>query len=358
MSLFFFDGFDFTNGNEYGPGGRLWDQGSSASDQAGRWGGGAISPSGSGNLFIGEFGGLFKKFTSRAGVVLGVAARFDSFTAEFGTLAQPFIFFGDLQSTGETIQCSLWVDPNTFAITLRTGRGDQITDTTLATTNYIPPLTLWFYLEIKLTIGNPGSVEIRIDGTDVVLATGIQTQQSPNPTWNVIHLSAMDAFGPTWVADDFYLVDPNDGQGSTDFLGEVRVQTHFPDADGYQNNFLRSTGSINATNVAQAVSYTDDGLYNYSGNVNDIDLYSITPFAITGQVFGVQENMSVRKDNTGSRSVCPLMRIGATNFQGPSFICFSSFTYMGDIWEYNPLTSAPWVLADLNSTQFGIQITA
>lgn len=360
MSLFFFDGFDFSDGNDYGPGGRLWDVGSSASGgQTGRWENFAVAPGGSGNLFINQFDGMHKTFTSnRAGVIVGVAARFDAFVGGFANITNPFMFFGDKQGPTETIQCSLWLDPTTFTITVRTGRGDLITDTTLVDTGFTPPLTLWFYMEVGVTIGNPGHIQIRIDGNIIVDIGGVQTEQSGNNTWNVFHMSAMGAFGPGWFVDDLYLVDPNDAIGNTNYLGEIRVQTKTADADGFQNDFLRSQGLTNAPNVALLPTiYLDNGKYNYNGNVNAIDLYQITPFAITGTIFGVQENMSVRKDDTGSRQVAPLLRTASTEFLGPSFVCFSSYTYMGVIWEYNPEDNAPWLLSDLNGSEFGLKIT-
>jgi hypothetical protein len=359
MSIIFFDGFDFTQ-NVYGPGGRLWDQATNAiNGGVGRWGGGCVSLGSSTGTTEGIQNGLHKQFTSsRAGVIVGFAVLINSFQGFNSGITEPFMFLGDFQSSVETIQCSVWVNPTTYVIEVRTGYGDQITDTILATTTFVPPLTLWFYIEIAITVGSPGSVEIRVDGATLCNVGGITTQQSSNPTWNIFHLSQMGGLGPSVIVDDFYMIDPNDGLRHTTFLGEVRVQTNYPDADGYENDFLRSTGSVNALNVDGVTNYVETGLYNYNGNVGAIDLYSITPFAITGNIFAVQEHMSVRRDNTGSRSVCPLLRLGSTNYQGPDFVCYSSYTYMGDIWEYNPATSAPWALVDLNDAEFGIEITS
>ena len=356
MSLFFFDGFDFASDNAYGPGGRLWDQGSSTTVQlgAGRWGGLCVSPNGSGNFFIPEWPGMYKAFPNRAGVIVGCAMRFDAFHGT-SNIIHPFMYFAD----GNTPQCSVWINPdNGFAIEVRTGRGTLSTDTVIASTGFIPPLTLWFYFEIKVTIGSPGSIEIHIDGQPVISAGGVTTSQSGSPYWNVFHLTAMGNFGPSWIVDDLYLIDPNDATGNTNFLGEVRVQTHVPDADGHVD-FLRSQNTVNYPNVALIpTTYLDNGKYNYDGTVNNFDSYSITPFLISGNVFGVQSNLSVRKDDTGSRSVAPLLKIASTYYQGTSAVCYSSYTYHGDIWEYNPATNAPWTVVDLNLTEFGIKVTS
>lgn len=361
MSIFFFDGFDFSNGNDYGPGGRLWDQGSSAyGGQQGIWGGYALEAIGSGNLFVNQWSGAFKNFgVNRAGCIVGCAALFSSFYADYGSIIFPIMYWGDTVGGVETPQCSLWLDPTTFSLQLRAGLGQQTpTPTILCTTSFYPQQTLWFYLEVKVNIGTPGSCEIRVNGSTVGTASGITTQQSGNPTWNTFHLTGMGQFGPNWVVDDLYMIDPNDGLRHTNFLGEVRVQTKFPDADGYETDFLRSQGMVNAFNVNGVTSYSDTANYNYNGNVNAIDLYDITPFSISGTIFAVQENMSVKKDDTGSRDICPLLRTASTNFQGPTYVCYSSYTYAGDLWEYNPETDAPWTVLDLNEAQFGIQVVS
>lgn len=367
MSIFFFDGFDFTNGNDYGPAGRLWDQGSAGNNQgAGEWGGYCVAATGSGNGFVDQWKGMFKNFAlaegpsgNRAGVIMGCAALFNTFTADYGGVSFPFIYFGDTQGGVETAQCSLWINPNTgFTMELRAGLGQQLpSPTILATSSFVPPLTLWFYLEVKLTIGSPGSVEVRINGTPIITASGITTQQSSNPTWNTFHLTGMGNFGPEWITDDLYLIDPNDGTDSIDFLGEVRVQTLFPDADGYETDFLRSTGSVNAFNVNQVTNYPTEPInFNFNGTVGAIDLYDISPFSISGTIFAVQENMSVSKDDTGSRDICPLLRTASVNYQGPTYVCYSSYTYAGNIWELNPETNAQWTLTELNTAQFGIEV--
>ena len=356
MSVIFLEGFDFYN--TIGPGGRKWDQGSGGFPaQRGRWPESySLAPGTSGNLFIGSWPGSFKTFPDNyAGWILGMACRFDTFTADYSVIKHPIVMFADYT----TIQCSVWLDPNTLTLTLRTGRGQDVLDTTLCDTGFVPPLNLWFYLEVKVTIGSPGSVEFRINSETVASAGGIQTQQSGNPTMNRLHLTGMGEFGPSYLVDDLYLLDPNDGTGFTDYLGELHVMTHYPDADGSTTSFLRSQGNYNYLNAnTTPTSYGENGKYNYSGIVNARELYAITPFQITGTIFAVQENVSFRKDDVGNRSIAPLMRTASTDFLGSSYACYSSYTHAGRLWEYNPDTTMPWDVIDLNNTEFGLKVTA
>jgi hypothetical protein len=156
-----------------------------------------------------------------------------------------------------------------------------------------------------------------------------------------------------------YVINVDDGIGNIDFLGEVRVQTKYPDANGFQTDFFPVGSSNNSQNVNVGVTdYSERGVFNYSGSVGGKDLYSIGNFTISGQIFAVQENLSFRKDDVGNRSVAPLMRTASVNYTGTSVSCYSDYTYTGKVWENNPNTTLPWTLTDLNSAQFGITVTA
>lgn len=356
MSVVFFDGWDHYSGN-VAPGGRKWNQASVGviNTTGGRFGGGCFKTAGSGNVFVNEWGGLVKTLpASYDTIVVGMAQRFDSFTAEFSQNHHPFMMFGD----NGTIQCSLWLDPTTNEIVVREGRGNVVPlDVNVETTNFVPPLTLWYYFEVKLTPGSSGSMEIRVNGETKMTTTG-PFQRSGNSTVNQIYLCSMGEFGPDWFVDDLYVIDATDATGSTDFLGEVRVQTKFPDAEGYQNDFFPSTGTNNALNVDGITDYSESGDYNYSGTVGAKDLYSIGNFTVSGTIFAVQENLAFRKDDVGNRNVCTLLRTASTEYEGDSVACFSDYTWAGHIWEENPSTSSPWNLTDLNQAEFGIKVKA
>ena len=348
MSIVFFDGFDFYNGFNNGAGGRKWDQGSQGNFGAGRFGGQAIYPSGG---LTGGFEPALKSFNNTNEVIVGFAMIVNNFS---GT-NKPFLAFYD----GNTPQCSLWVDPTTNTITVRQELGQNIGDSTLGDSGFVPPLTLWFYLEVKMQIGNPGSFQINVAGTPQITVTGVQTQKSTNAWTNKIAISSLQSFGSNVGIDDLYIIDTTDATNNIDFLGEVRVQTEYPDADGFENDFFPSVGTVNANNVNTSVTdYTEHGINNFSGTVGAVDLYSISNFTVSGTIFAVQENLSFRKDDVGNRKICPLLRTASTNYQGSNFTCYSTYTYAGKIWENNPNTSAPWDLTDLNIAEFGIEITS
>jgi hypothetical protein len=350
MSIIFFDGFDYATAAAYGPGGRHWDQGSTGGPLIpGRFGGQGLNP---GSAIVGDaWSGASHTFGfNTSEVIFGTAIRVSSVVP-----IHPFVIFWD----GNTPQCSLWIDPTTFTITMRTGRGTLITDTTLGDSGFVPPLTLWFYLEVKVQIGNPGSFEIKVNGTVEGTFTGVQTQQTGNAYTNKIGVMGVLTFAVGQVVfDDMYLINTQDATNNVDYLGEVRVQTMYPDAEGYEDDFLPSTG-VNYQNVnTPVIDYTTGGNFNYSGTVGALDAYTIGTFTISGTIFAVQENISFRKDDVGNRAINPLMRTASTNYLGSTFPCYSDFTYAGAMWEINPNTGIPWILTDLNAAQFGIKVAS
>jgi hypothetical protein len=355
--IIFFTGFDFFGNGSFGPGGRVFDQASTGAVQAGRFGGQCLQTSGNG---IHDHGTMKTLGTNVAEMITGFAMNVGGYISSFGGTefpSHPFFTFYD----GSTPQASLWINPTTQFLEVRTGRGDGVGPNIVLTTAFVPPLTLWYYLECKINFST-GDVELVVDGASIGTANGI-LQQSGHGYANKIEFTAFNSFfggvtGGQWQADDFYLIDTSQ-PGANDYLGEVRVQTKYPDADGNENDFLRSTGLINASNVNTVpVTYSDNGKFNFSGTVGAIDLYSIQNFTVSGTIFAVQENMAFKKDDVGNRQVAPIVRTASTNYVGPSVSCFSSYTNTSHIWEKNPNTSAAWALIDLNLAEFGIKVTS
>ena len=333
MSLIFFDGFDYTGAGAIGPGGRKYDQGSGGNAYPGRFGGQAFQTSGV----------LTKTLSSSySSLIVGWAMNVGNFFGNWigsPVLIYPFFTFWD----HNVPQCSLWIDHETQVLKLMSGNGTLITDVPILMTGYVPPLTLWYYFECKLDFST-GTAEMRVNGTTIASIPGAVLQQSGNGYINKFSFSPFSSPGGgiqwgSWLADDFYVIDPTDGVGNCDFLGEVRVQTKYPDAEGYQNDFLPSQGTNNANNVnATTTSYSETGLYNYSGAVGAIDLYSIGNFTVSGKIFAVQESISFRKDDVGNRNVACALRSDTSEFFSPSSPCYSTYTYAGMMWEQNPVT--------------------
>lgn len=100
-------------------------------------------------------------------------------------------------------------------------------------------LNVWQYIEIQPTI-NPttGSIVVRVNGTTVLDATGINTANGFAPATDVfdtLHFGLGSENGSFCMIDDIYVCDTSVGPGANpfdSFQGECRIQTMFPNGPG------------------------------------------------------------------------------------------------------------------------------
>ena len=228
----------------------------------------------------------------------------------------------------------------------------------IADTEFVPPLGLWWWLEFKVNIS--GAYEIRVNGLDVAAGSGALDPFGAG-SFDQLHIASLGAYGPSVLVDDLYILDDQGSYGN-DFLGEVRVQTQYPSAPGYLTQFVPATGTDHIamlTNIPWPIdSFIETGKHNSGQHVGDIDSYQISPFAVNGgQIYGVQTNLFVRKDDVGTRTVkATLHTHDGSLSMGGAYGLYSSYTYLGNIWEIDPSTNAPWTLADLNFAEFGVKV--
>lgn len=372
MSLLFMDGFDHY---AYSPTAqKKWDNPITTSGYItgasnGRFGTGGASPGGSNNVFFSQWVGMQKTFnwtpTPPSTLIIGFAAKFDTTSAVhpflqiLGSNGRPQVQFW-LDDVGGDIKVML-ADPATLDIPV--GDVPMPTPTLIGNTGFVPPIGLWFYFEAKIlfSTGSTGRVDIQLDSTPFTSYVNVKTANTGVTSFKGWRVSALSQFTSGYTIDDVYMADNLTGL-VTDFTGEVRVQTMLPDAEGFQNDFFPSTGTNNAANVNLArtswVETTPTARYNFAGNVNDIDLYSIGNFTIAGTIFGVQANLSHRKDDVGIRRVAPIVRTGGNIYVGTDVPQYSDYTWAGSIWEINPALALSWNLTELNQAEFGIKIVS
>lgn len=211
------------------------------------------------------------------------------------------------------------------------------------------------YLEVQVFISNlSGYVIARINGNVVLNVSGLDTQNTGNSTINQIRFSPPTNSGNYDLRfDDLYICDTTGIRNNT-FLGETRVETHFPVANGSTNNFV----VYGADNNWQAVDETtadDDASFTQSGTIGAKDLYQIEDHNFTGEIFGVQQVFVHRKDDVGERNVAALLKTGnGTEYEGSQIAAQSSYQLSKKLWEVNPETGTEWTPETVNASEFGI----
>jgi len=209
------------------------------------------------------------------------------------------------------------------------------------------------YIEIKATIhDSTGAVEVKINGvTDNNLnLTNVDTRNGGTGVIDTILIAG------TGYTDDFYVCDTS-GATNNDFLGDIRVDTIYPDGDGNYTQFTPSTGTAHWSLVDETTPNTTD--YNSGANIGDRDSYTYAALsAITSQtIYGVQINAAALKSDSGSRSLGTMSRLSGTNKDGSGAALSTSQTYISEIQETDP-ASAAWTESNINSAEFGVKVTA
>lgn len=341
MSLLFVDGFDHY----------------ATADIAKKWTSlGTVSPvinstggrRDSGRMTIGASRAAIKTFSNTASLVVGFAFRLEE---SVGTARRIAAFYDS-----STIQAEIVLNTNNTFSVLRNG-----TAVTNGTSTEAISLNVYYYLEWKITIANSiasDSCVVRLNGSPIInVSAGQDLQATANAYANSFMLGSNSSSAPTCSYDDFYLCDQS-GSTNNDFLGDCRVDTIYPDADGFYSDGTPSTGSDNYAMVDETPVSTTD--YVTLSNVNDKDTYSFQPLdALAGQlVYGVQVNAAADKDDAGSRSAATFVRSGSTDDEGSGVGLSTTYTFVRDIYEEDPDTSAAWTQSGINSAEFGLKVTA
>lgn len=346
MALRFVDGFDHVNA--IADLARKWNIGVYQNTPgigvgSGRYGGGnTLNRAHAREGYRHTFGGTEDVF------VVGCAVRFNSLT----TLSQlPFIF---QLFDGSTQQCGLGINANQKLYILRGNTVIGVEGTTVLTT------AVWYYIEAKFTIHNTlGAIRVKINTVDEFNQTGLDTQQTANQYANGIALGGVQNGASTGTGvdhDDLYVVDDT-GATNNDFLGDIRVETIYPNGNGNSSQFDGSDG--NSTDNYLLVDETDsddDTTYVQSPDVADKDTYAYSNLSTSaGTVYGLQLVPLLRKTDAGSRTFVTVARLSGTETDGSATALFDTYQYFPDIRETKPGGGA-WSISDVNNAEFGIKV--
>jgi hypothetical protein len=244
----------------------------------------------------------------------------------------------------------------------------------------------WYHLEIKVVFDDTtgGSVEVRINEVTQINQTGIQTYRSGGDSlgnYSFGQVKVEKGIHNSFLLDDFYVLD-GEGSVGNDFIGDVRVDTIYPNTNGDYTNFdPEPSSNANWENVTSQEfeyhQYSDKGadyiLYNegevWDGSKINFDTYNAgentvrecygheSLLSLNKPIYGLQTNSTFRKTDAGKKQVEQFVRISSTNYNDGRTIDVSDFAR---VYSYpmsvNPNTTIAWTESDINTIQSGIQI--
>lgn len=215
-------------------------------------------------------------------------------------------------------------------------------------------LSAWNYVEVKATFHDTaGAVEVRCNGVTILTLANVDTRNGASGAANQVKIGAESGTNIWSYYDDFYVCDAT-GTMNNDFLGDVRVESLYPNADGTYSQFVPSTGTAHYALVDEATPNTTD--YNIGMNVGDKDTYalgSLVPIA-SEIIYGVQVNAALAKDDAGSKAAATMIRSGAADATAAPFALTITQKYASNVYETDPNGGAAWTASAVNALEAGV----
>lgn len=149
--------------------------------------------------------------------------------------------------------------------------------------------------------------------------------------------------------EDIYLVDTAT-PAPNDFLGPVKIQNLTPDGAGFRTELAPSDVGGNW----EMVNDGDDATY-VEGDVGAGDLYAFDDLPGSEPVLGVVQYWRAFDSEGGAITGRPIVRTGATEYDGDAAVLGGSAVTRVQEWGVNPDTGLAWTPAEVNAAEFGAE---
>lgn len=215
------------------------------------------------------------------------------------------------------------------------------------------------FLEVKVHIHpSAGSVTIHLDQVEVLNITGVNTQLGASDLIAMVFMNvhayiSYGVQGGCTIVDDVYLCN-GAGSRNNDFLGDCHVAAFLADGNGAHSDWVGSDGN-SSDNYALLNPTTDTG-YVETSTPGAIDTYTFEDAAGT-DVFGVAVTATAYKtESLINRTMATMVRNGAgSDAEGAVVDLATSTTWVQGFFE-TQIGGAPWSIAALNDSEFGIKL--
>lgn len=241
----------------------------------------------------------------------------------------------------------------TFSL-IRTSDG-----TTLGTSTATLPNNTWGYLEYRYTGSGSlaaGECAVRLNGTTIIaISPGVATGPSGTVSFSQASLGSLSGALNSFDAylDDVVILD-----SSESYWGDVVVEGHVPNANGYYSQFTPVGDSPNFACVDDA---TPDGDTTYvaSSDLNTRDSYLFPPLRqAAAEVKAVQHTLTAKKTNGNPIGLVPFFRAAGVDYDGSRLAPTTTYAVLLEQQTVNPATGLPWSVSDIVGLEAGFKVTS
>lgn len=228
--------------------------------------------------------------------------------------------------------------------------------TTIATGASTLVINSWNYLELGIVVGVSGSCTVQLNGVAEIATTTGDFGTTNIGCVGLLSTGISAGITNTLTQyDDVYVCDGGGGAPWNTFLGDCRVETQFPNADGSNLAWTPDTGVAHYSRVNET-SPDGDASYVYDNTPGDRDSYHFNTLSgLVGTVYGVQTNIYARKDDAASRTIADVIRMSGVNYDGTTTAGLStSYLYYWQLHQLDP-TGTAWTINSVNTAEFGVK---
>lgn len=212
----------------------------------------------------------------------------------------------------------------------------------------------WFEFHYKYD-SSAGIMEVWMDNTQVLNITGVNTERNAGQTIIGAQIGSIDFNCVSGVYDDLYILTLTGG-GNETRLGDSKIVTLVPMLDAGPNNGTPSVGSDHFACVdeVQWSPATYLTMSNTSGQEELFDMGSLS--GMPASVWAVKVLAYAEKSDAGDASLEYVVKSGGTSAAQGSAVLSTDYQSYGSIFEVDPNTSAQWTSSAVNSMECGVQV--
>jgi hypothetical protein len=216
----------------------------------------------------------------------------------------------------------------------------------------------WYHYECKFTPnGATSSIELRINEVTVYSNNSfpIGSTLGPGNTATSTASVDMDIAGVSFTyLDDFYVWDTS-GSYNTDFIGDKRVATMFPNGDTAEADWSPNSGATGYTQIDEAAP-DGDTTYVQSTTVGDLSEYDFEAMPANAiAINAVMTFTAARKTDTGTCDIRTDIVSNASATTGATKVLTTGYVYGTNVFETDPNTGALWTKAGVDAAKIRIE---
>jgi hypothetical protein len=209
----------------------------------------------------------------------------------------------------------------------------------------------WYYVEMYCKIhATDGVVVVRVNEVEVLRLENVDTLNTTGGQGATISQAGITG-GATHC--DFYVCDATGAVNNT-FLGEVRVDCHFPTANPTHSDWTPSAAVDNHETVDEPAQNGDTD-YNSTGTNDAMDTFEVEHLKNAGGLLhGVQVVVCDTKEDAGSCEVAHVARINSTDYVDATTHAPSAGSYImfSKMYDKQP-DDTNWNETDFNDFEVG-----